>query len=84
MGKMTCSYTASGNNDGDEGIGLIVYSFLRNKKNEKTTKMRGLFTDLKYNKRIESYEERFSKWNIDEDILIKKAKELYEKRTNGT
>jgi hypothetical protein len=82
-GEMICTYSASGKNDGDEGIGLIKYTFLRNKRNEKIIKMDAFFTDLKYGKRIASYQEKYPT-NDDECELVKKAKELYEKRTNGT
>ena len=80
-GKMTHAYTSSGNNDGDEGIGLIVYTFIRDKRNQKVMKMNAFFTDLRHKKRIRSYEEKIEQKDYNENELMIKAKELYEKQT---
>jgi ATP-dependent exoDNAse (exonuclease V) alpha subunit len=59
--------------------------FLFNRKNSREIpkSMDGFSTDLIYEKRITSYEEKIVN-NLSENQLLIKAKELYKKKSNGT
>jgi len=83
LGILTYTYSVSGKFNDSDSLGMAKFSFIRKNSREKPKSMNGFSTDLKYGKRIISYEEKDIN-NLSDDKLLIKAKELYIKKSNGT